>query len=147
MPYKPGMSDVTVIPVPCPGAEDVVVAGSGADEGSVYTGTEDGSVFRVSHDGRKVDRVAHTGGRPLGIEIDMDGRLLECDAHLGVLRIDTRDGAIEAVTDRISRAPMMFFNNAAIVALGQIGKFDMAKWQKVIDVNLTGTFLGMQAVV
>ena len=23
----------------------------------------------------------------------------------------------------------------------------MAKWQKVIDVNLTGTFLGMQAVV
>ena len=38
-------------------------------------------------------------------------------------------------------------NNAGIVALGQIGKFDMAKWQKVIDVNLTGTFLGMQAVV
>lgn len=38
-------------------------------------------------------------------------------------------------------------NNAAIVALGQIGKFDMAKWQQVIDVNLTGTFLGMQAVV
>jgi 3alpha(or 20beta)-hydroxysteroid dehydrogenase len=38
-------------------------------------------------------------------------------------------------------------NNAGIVALGQIGKFDMAKWQKVIDVNLTGTFLGMQASV
>jgi NAD(P)-dependent dehydrogenase (short-subunit alcohol dehydrogenase family) len=31
-------------------------------------------------------------------------------------------------------------NNAGIVALGQIGKFDMAKWQQVIDVNLTGTF-------
>ena len=41
----------------------------------------------------------------------------------------------------------MLVNNAGIVALGQIGKFDMAKWQKVIDVNLTGTFLGMQAVV
>jgi 3alpha(or 20beta)-hydroxysteroid dehydrogenase len=38
-------------------------------------------------------------------------------------------------------------NNAGIVALGKIGKFDMAKWQKVIDVNLTGTFLGMQAAV
>src|ERR1700754_2232180 len=38
-------------------------------------------------------------------------------------------------------------NNAGIVALGKIGKFDMAKWQKVIDVNLTGTFLGMQASV
>ena len=41
----------------------------------------------------------------------------------------------------------MLVNNAGIVALGQIGKFDMAKWQKVIDVNLTGTFLGMQASV
>jgi len=38
-------------------------------------------------------------------------------------------------------------NNAGIVALGQIGKFDMTKWHKVIDVNLTGTFLGMQASV
>ncbi|MGH3633154.1 MAG: SDR family oxidoreductase, partial [Mycobacterium sp.] len=26
-------------------------------------------------------------------------------------------------------------------------KFDMAKWQKVIDVNLTGTFLGMRVAV
>jgi 3alpha(or 20beta)-hydroxysteroid dehydrogenase len=38
-------------------------------------------------------------------------------------------------------------NNAGIVALGQLGKFDLAKWQKVIDVNLTGTFLGIQAAV
>jgi 3alpha(or 20beta)-hydroxysteroid dehydrogenase len=38
-------------------------------------------------------------------------------------------------------------NNAGIVALGKIGKFDMSQWHKVIDVNLTGTFLGMQAVV
>lgn len=38
-------------------------------------------------------------------------------------------------------------NNAGTVALGQIGQFDMTKWQKVIDVNLTGTFLGMQASV
>ena len=36
-----------------------------------------------------IDRVAQTGGRPLGIEIDLDGRLLVCDAHRGVLRVDT----------------------------------------------------------
>lgn len=41
----------------------------------------------------------------------------------------------------------MLVNNAGISALGKIGEFDMAKWQKCIDVNLTGTFLGMQAVV
>ena len=38
-------------------------------------------------------------------------------------------------------------NNAGIVALGQSKKFDLAKWQKVIDVNLTGTFLGMRASI
>ena len=38
-------------------------------------------------------------------------------------------------------------NNAGTVALGQLRNFDLAKWQRVIDVNLTGTFLGMRAVV
>jgi sugar lactone lactonase YvrE len=118
------MSDLStalqVIPVPGPGAEDVVVATSGPDEGAVFTGTEDGSVFRVSHDGRRVDRVAHTGGRPLGIEIDPDGRLLVCDAHRGVLRVDPRTGAVEAVADRIGRAPMLFCNNAAIAEDGTV---------------------------
>jgi sugar lactone lactonase YvrE len=110
------MRDLTVIPVPGPGAEDVVVG----SDGSVYTGTEDGSVFRVTHDGRRIDRVAHTGGRPLGIEIDPEGRLLVCDAHRGVLRIDPRSGGIEAVTDRIGRAPMQFCNNAAIASDGTV---------------------------
>ena len=74
---------LTVIPVPGLGAEDVVVATHGPDEGAVFTGTEDGAIWRVSPDGAKVDRVADTGGRPLGIEIDLDGRLLVCDAHRG----------------------------------------------------------------
>ena len=76
-----------------------MVGTPGPDEGAVFTGTADGSIFRVSHDGRRIDRVAHTGGRPLGIEIDLDGRLLVCDAHRGVLRVDTATGAVEQVTD------------------------------------------------
>ena len=125
------MSDLTVIPVPGPGAEDVVVA----DDGSVYTGTEDGSIFRVTHDGRRIDRVSHTGGRPLGIEIDLDGRLLVCDAHRGVLRIDPRSGAIEAVTDRMGGAPMRFCNNAAIASDGTVWftdsstRFGIEQWK------------------
>jgi 3alpha(or 20beta)-hydroxysteroid dehydrogenase len=38
-------------------------------------------------------------------------------------------------------------NNAGTVALGPLRSFDLAKWQKVIDVNLTGTFLGMRVAV
>ena len=98
---------LTRVPVPGPGAEDVVVGTHGPDEGAVFTGTEDGSIFRISHDGRRIDRVAHTGGRPLGIEIDPDGRLLVCDAHRGVLRVDTATGAVEPVTDRVAGSPMV----------------------------------------
>src|SRR3954449_2143126 len=55
-------SQLTVLPVPGYGAEDVLVA----RDGWVYTGTADGSVFRVRPDGNRIDRVANTGGRPLG---------------------------------------------------------------------------------
>jgi len=129
------MSDLTVIPVPGPGAEDVVVGGPGPDEGAVFTGTEDGSIFRVAHDGHRVDRVAHTGGRPLGIELDVDGRLLVCDAHRGVLRVDPRTGGVEAVTDRLAGAPMMFCNNAAVAGDGTVWftdsstKFGIERWK------------------
>lgn len=110
------MSTLTVHPVPGPGAEDVVVG----PDGAVYTGTEDGSIFRVTRDGHLIDRVTNTGGRPLGIEIDLDGRLLVCDAHRGVLRVDPRTGGIEPVADRIGRAPMLFCNNAAIASDGTV---------------------------
>ncbi|HEY0948742.1 SMP-30/gluconolactonase/LRE family protein [Nocardioides sp.] len=119
--------DLTVIPVPGPGAEDVVVAGPGPDEGAVFTGTEDGSIFRVSHDGRRIDRVAHTGGRPLGIELDVDGRLLVCDARRGVLRVDPASGSVEAVTDRLDGTPMMFCNNAAVAPDGTVWFSDSSR--------------------
>lgn len=125
----------SVIPVPGPGAEDVVVATSGPDEGAVFTGTEDGAIFRVSHDGRKVDRVADTGGRPLGIELDVDGRLLVCDARRGLLRVDTTSGAVEAVTDSVNGTKMVFCNNAAVASDGTVWfsdsstKYGIDRWK------------------
>ncbi len=116
-----------VFPVPGPGAEDVVVGSRGPDEGAVFTGTEDGVVWRVSHDGGRIDRVAHTGGRPLGIEIDLEGRLLVCDAKKGLLRIDPGSGALEVVTDRVAGVPMVFCNNAAIASDGTVWFSDSSK--------------------
>jgi sugar lactone lactonase YvrE len=107
-----------VIPVLGGGAEDVVVALSGRDEGAVFTGTEDGAIRRISHDGRRVEQVAQTGGRPLGIEFVPDGRLLVCDAHRGVLLVDPGSGAVETVLSEIDGQPMRFCNNAAIAADG-----------------------------
>lgn len=118
----------TVIPVPAAGAEDVVVGTHGRDEGAVFTGTEDGSIFRINHGGDHIERIAHTEGRPLGIEIDLDGRLLVCDAHRGVLRIDTASGAVEQVTDSIDGTKMVFCNNAAIASDGTVWFSDSSRY-------------------
>ncbi|WP_435741404.1 SMP-30/gluconolactonase/LRE family protein [Nocardioides sp. SYSU DS0663] len=110
----------TVVPVPGHGAEDVVVLTSGPHEGSVLTGTDDGSIFRVAADGARVEKVADTGGRPLGLELDGDGRLLVCDARRGLLRVDLATGRVETVTDRVHGAPMVFCNNAAVASDGTV---------------------------
>lgn len=139
---------LVVHPVPGSGAEDVVVGRSGADEGAVFTGTSDGSIFRLSHDGANLDRIAHTGGRPLGLEIDLDGRLLVCDAHRGLLRVDTRSGAVEVVTGDVDGRPMRFCNNAAIASDGTVWfsdsstRFGIADWKADIVQNTrTGRLL------
>ncbi|MUL48937.1 glucose 1-dehydrogenase [Mycobacterium sp. CBMA293] len=66
--------------------------------------------------------------------------------HLDVTDADQWAAAVNTATEQFGLLNVLV-NNAGISALGKIGEFDMAKWQKCIDVNLTGTFLGMQAVV
>ena len=66
--------------------------------------------------------------------------------HLDVTDAEQWATAVATATEQFGLLNVLV-NNAGISALGKIGEFDMAKWQKCIDVNLTGTFLGMQAVV
>jgi sugar lactone lactonase YvrE len=107
---------VTVHPVPAMGAEDVVVA----DNGLIYTGTADGSVFSVRPDGSRVQLVGSTGGRPLGIELLPDGRLLVADAHEGLLAMETGTGRLERLVDSVNGRRMVFCNNAAVAGNGDI---------------------------
>jgi sugar lactone lactonase YvrE len=117
------MTQLTVHPVPGPGAEDVVVDA----EGRVCTGTADGAVFRLSPDGRRIDRVGDTGGRPLGLELLPDGRLLVCDAHRGLLALDPETGAVEELTTLVHGQRMMFCNNAAVHSSGDIWFTDTSR--------------------
>ncbi|WP_407684905.1 glucose 1-dehydrogenase [Mycobacterium sp. HUMS_1102779] len=66
--------------------------------------------------------------------------------HLDVTQPDQWDAAVATATGEFGKLNVLV-NNAGIVALGQLKNFDLGKWQKVIDVNLTGTFLGMRAAV
>ena len=58
-----------------------------------------------------------------------------CDALRGLLRIDTANGSIEAVTDQVAGTPMKFCNNAAIGTDGTVWfsdsstKFGLADWK------------------
>jgi sugar lactone lactonase YvrE len=137
-----------VIPVPAFGCEDVAVATHGPDQGAVFTGTEDGSIWRIRDEGLQVDRVARTGGRPLGIEYDGDGRLVVCDATRGLLRVDPATGDVETLAETVAGTPILVCNNAAIATDGTIWFSDSSavhtldRWKDdFIQVTATGRLL------
>lgn len=129
-----------VIQLPQMGAEDVLVD----DLGDIWTGTEDGSVFRVSPDGKHVDAIANTGGRPLGLEM-MGDDILICDARRGLLVMDRKTGRIQELLTRIAGVPMKFCNNAAVSSSGDIWFSDSSlvhpidRWKnEMVEVTRTG---------
>ena len=58
----------------------------------------------------------------------------------------TDEAAIEAVLDAFGEIPDVLVNNAGIVRFGPILEHSVADFRKVIDVNLTGTFIVTRAV-
>jgi sugar lactone lactonase YvrE len=103
------------IEVPAMGAEDVVLD----EHGIAWTGTEDGSIWRVTRAG-SVRKVGDTGGRPLGIELYGEDRLLVADAHAGLLTMSTTTGVVERLVTEVDGQRMMFCNNAAVASNGDI---------------------------
>ncbi len=89
----------------------------------------------------------------IGDILDEEGKALAAEigdavryVHLDVTQPDQWDAAVATAVDEFGKLNVLV-NNAGIVAIGQLKEFDLAKWQKVIDVNLTGTFLGMRVAV
>ena len=121
------MNHLNVIPVPGHGAEDVVLD----DRGNVYTGTVDGSIFRIRADDGHAERVGRTVGRPLGLELLGDGRLLVCDAHQGLLALDPETGGLEVLVTSVSGERLRFCNNAAVARDGTIYFSDSSRFHPV----------------
>jgi len=108
--------EVTVIPVNGHGPEDVVVDG----EGRIYAGVDDGRILRVSPDGRRIDVIADTGGRPLGLELYGEDELLICDARAGLLVVPLSGGSPSVLATSALGLDFVFCNNAAVAADGTI---------------------------
>lgn len=87
----------------------------------------------------------------IGDILDDDGAALAASlgdaavfVHLDVAEPDHWDVAVARAVEEFGTLNVLV-NNAGIVNGGPIHKFDLDKWRRIIDVNLTGTFLGMRA--
>ncbi len=114
---------LTVIAIPGPGAEDVLVA----PDGRVWTGTADGAIHVHDPASHETTTVTATGGRPLGLELLPDGRILVCDAHRGLLALDPATGSFETLLTEVDGERLLFTNNAAVTADGTIWFSDSSR--------------------
>ncbi|ORA31768.1 SMP-30/gluconolactonase/LRE family protein [Mycobacterium aquaticum] len=108
-------AELTVVPMPGDGPEDVVVDATG----QLWTGLVDGRIVRVTPDGAATV-VADTGGRPLGMHVARDGRVLICDSHRGLLALDPTTGTLSTLIDSIEGRPLMFCSNVTETSDGTI---------------------------
>jgi sugar lactone lactonase YvrE len=95
-----------------------------------------------------VEQVADTGGRPLGLELLPDRRLLVCDARRGVLVVDRGSGAVQTLVAEVDGQPMRFCNNAAVARDGAVYFSDtstvhgLEAWRaEMVEVTRTGRLL------
>ncbi|WP_207926443.1 SMP-30/gluconolactonase/LRE family protein [Actinocrispum wychmicini] len=131
-----------VMPIPGHGPEDVALDA----DGTVITGVDDGRILRLSPDGRDIRTIADTGGRPLGIEVFPDGRILVCDAERGLLVIDA--DRVHTLVDQVDGEPVKLCNNAAVAADGTVyftdssRRFSLQHWMgDLLEHSGTGRLL------
>ncbi|PSJ26393.1 strictosidine synthase [Streptosporangium nondiastaticum] len=139
------------------GPEDVVVDAAGR----VLTGTDDGRIRRITlpgpRGGARVEEIARTGGRPLGLEVLPDGRLLVCDAERGLLRITpgtergTGAARTEVLVGSVAGVPLRFCSNVTAAADGTLYftaaslRYGLRDWQAdIVEHSGTGRLLRLR---
>ncbi|MGH3327500.1 MAG: SMP-30/gluconolactonase/LRE family protein [Streptomycetales bacterium] len=153
-PPVPARSRRSTGPRPLPPLRVMELGGTGPEDvaldadGRVVTGLADGRLLRLSPDGRQVDTIASTGGRPLGVELLDDGRLLVCDARRGLLRVDPATGEVELLVEEAGGQRLVFCNNAAVAPDGTVyfsdssRRFGIDHWKaELLEHSGTGRLL------
>jgi len=105
----------------------------------------------VAPDG-SVHRVGNTGGRPLGIELYGEDRLLIADARQGLLVMSTTTGVVNRLLTEVDGVRMVFCNNAAVASNGDIWFSDSStvhpieRWKAdIVENTETGRLLCRRA--
>ncbi len=110
-----GPAELTVLGMPGDAPEDIVVDADGA----LWTGLVDGRIVRIDPDGT-VSVVGQTPGRPLGMTVAHDGRLLICTSPGGLLAMDRTSGHTEVLVDAVDFRPLNFCSNVVELPDGTI---------------------------
>ena len=108
------LAEAVLWPTPGVGPEDVLVD----VDGSAITGLEDGRIVRVFRDG-KTKEIAHTQGRPLGIEWLGQDEMIVCSTDVGLQRVTT-SGEVTTLASGFEGAAFKFVNNATVASDGTV---------------------------
>jgi 3alpha(or 20beta)-hydroxysteroid dehydrogenase len=89
----------------------------------------------------------------IGDVLDDEGQALASElgdaaryVHLDVTQPSEWAAAVSTAVQEFGKLNVLV-NNAGIINYGPLKTFDLGKWQRILDVNVTGTLLGIQAVV
>lgn len=97
------------------GPEDVAVD----PHGDIFAGYEDGRIVRLDPTGANPAVLADTGGRPLGLDFDPEGRLVIADGAKGLLRL-SMSGRLETLATETGGVAFGFTNDVDVSPDGTI---------------------------
>lgn len=81
-------------------------------------------------------------GKAVAAEVGDASRYL----HLDVTKPEDWDAAVATTLSEFGRIDILV-NNAGIINIGTFEDYAISEWQRILDINLTGVFLGIRAVV
>jgi 3alpha(or 20beta)-hydroxysteroid dehydrogenase len=120
-------------------------------------GKLDGAVIVVSGGSRgigaQISRTLATEGARvvIGDVLDADGNALAAEigglfVHLDVTDPDDWSALVQQATSTFGKVTGLV-NNAGVVGFTPVGATSLEEWNRIISINLTGVFLGMEAAV
>jgi len=136
------MQNLRTIDVPGTGPEDTLFD----EHGNVYCSLrDDGCIVRVKLASNKAQVVADTGGAPLGLDWLPDGRLLVCNAALGLQAVNIDTGVVSSLPSDIDFGVC---NNAHVLTDGTIlvsdssTQYPLSEYQKdIVENTATGRLI------
>lgn len=91
------------------GPEDIDVD----SQGRIYAPFEDGRIMRYDKNGKNPELFINTKGRPLGMQFDLNGNLIICDAKKGLLLVSSL-GELKTLLTSVDGIDLGFTNDVDI---------------------------------